>query len=110
MSQADLGLSAGQYLPGDALPVEDDMASLFGEPPEDAARRRRRLVLLGVMVIYAAIAIVAYLPTLPLDGTRTQICTCGDTAQEVWFLGWVPFALTHAHSLFYSNWVLVPSG
>lgn len=110
MSRADLELPAGLYSPGDAPPVEGDLASLLAEPPEDGARRRRRFVLLGVTVIYAAIAVAAYLPTLPLDGSHTQFCTCGDTAQEVWFLGWAPFALTHAHSLFYSNWVLVPSG
>jgi hypothetical protein len=99
---------ARPHFPEDILPAEDDLESAFAEPHED--RARRRLVLLGVTVIYAAIAIAAYLPTLPLDGSHTQICTCGDTAQEVWFLGWVPFALTHGHSLFYSNWVVVPSG
>ncbi len=67
-------------------------------------------MLYGALAVYAALAVVAYLPTLPLDGSHTQICTCGDTAQEVWFLAWVPFTLTHGHSLFYSNWVLYPSG
>jgi hypothetical protein len=64
----------------------------------------------GALAVYAGIAVAAYLPVLPLSGARTQICTCGDTAQEVWFLAWVPFALAHGHSLFYSNWVLYPSG
>ena len=67
-------------------------------------------MLAGVTVVYAAIAVAAYLPTLPLDGSHTQICTCGDTAQEVWLLGWVPFALSHGHSLFYTNWILYPAG
>ena len=72
--------------------------------------RRGRLLSLGAFGVYAAIAVLAYLPTLPLDGSHTQVCTCGDSAQEVWLLGWVPFALTHGHSLFYSNWILYPSG
>lgn len=67
-------------------------------------------MLAGVTVVYVAISVAAYLPTLPLDGSHTQICTCGDTAQQVWFLGWVPFALSHGHSLFYTNWVLYPTG
>jgi len=67
-------------------------------------------VLAGVSVVYAGIAVAAYLPTLPLDGSHTQVCTCGDTAQQVWFLGWVPFALSHGHSLFYTNWILYPAG
>jgi hypothetical protein len=74
------------------------------------ARRGSKRVLFGVLAVYAALAVVAYLPTLPLNGSHTQICTCGDTAQEVWFLAWVRFSLTHGHSLFYSNWVLYPSG
>lgn len=81
-----------------------------GRPAGEARRRHQRLVLPGVSIVYAAIATAAYLPTLPLSGSQTQICTCGDTAQEVWFLGWVPFALTHGHSIFYSNYVLYPQG
>ena len=64
----------------------------------------------GALTLYAALAVVAYLPTLPLTDSHTQKCLCGDTAQQVWFLAWVPFSLAHGHSLFYSNWVLYPSG
>jgi hypothetical protein len=81
----------------------------FATSDADGRDLGRRL-LFGALAFYAALATVAYLPTLPLDGSHTQICTCGDTAQQVWFLAWVPFALTHGHSLFYSNWVLYPSG
>src|SRR5215471_1806660 len=79
-------------------------------PPPGRAAGRPWLVLAGVSVVYAGIAVAAYLPTLPLDGSHTQVCTCGDTAQQVWFLGWVPFALSHGHSLFYTNWILYPAG
>jgi len=78
--------------------------------PQGRGAGRRWLVLAGVTVVYTAIAIAAYLPTLPLDGSHTQLCNCGDTAQQVWFLGWVPFALFHGHSLFYTNWILYPAG
>jgi hypothetical protein len=95
--------------------VPDGPAAMPGAPPAaspepSAGGHRRGLALLGVTAVYAAIAVAAYLPTLPLDGSHTQICTCVDTAQEVWFLGWVPFALAHGHSLFYTNWILYPAG
>ncbi|MGO9557928.1 MAG: hypothetical protein ACLPQS_04470 [Acidimicrobiales bacterium] len=80
---------------------------------EDAVRPASRLrwaIPLTVGLVYAAIAVAAYWPTLPLDNSHTQICTCADTSQEVWFLAWVPFALSHGHSLFFSNWILYPSG
>jgi len=67
-------------------------------------------VLAGVTLVYAGIAVAAYLPTLPLDGSHAQLCLCGDTGEQVWFLGWVPFALSHGHSLFYTNWILYPAG
>src|SRR5262249_61873349 len=62
----------------EAVPAEPDQ-------PRRRDTGRRWLVLAGVTVVYAAIAVAAYLPTLPLDGSHTQIWTCGDTAQEVWF-------------------------
>src|SRR5215468_3733942 len=127
MRLAGLWLSARGRLRGDdpagpgigptAGPATSTAAGATAGPAPQSAQRpqgrdpaRRWLVLAGVTVVYAAIAVVAYLPTLPLDGSRTQICTCIDTAQEVWFLGWVPFALSHGHSLFFTNWILYPAG
>jgi len=88
-------------------PVPDDR---HDGPPAGRGWWRGGIPLLIAFAAYAAIAVVAYLPTLPLDSSRTQICTCADTAQGVWFLAWVPFALEHGHSLFFSSWVLYPRG
>jgi hypothetical protein len=121
MRLADSWFSAGRRHSEDVPPgPAADHASGTGHAAEAAPaevnqpRRRdagrRWLVLAGVTLVYAGIAVAAYLPTLPLDGSHTQICTCGDTAEEVWFLGWVPFALFHGHSLFYTNWILFPAG
>jgi hypothetical protein len=107
MGRTDQWLSGGRHFRRDAPTVPDGSPAV---PEHRTDRRRRWLVPLGVTVAYAAIAVAAYLPTLPLDGWHTQICTCGDTAQDVWFLGWVPFALSHGHSLFYTNWILYPAG
>ena len=37
-------------------------------------------------------------------------CGCGDPAQEVWFMAWPAWAITHLHSLFFSGAVNVPLG
>ena len=105
---ARLDLAAGPD--GDAGPGAEAAPATGAGLPRGRGAGRRWVVLAGVTVVYAGIAVAAYLPTFPLDGSHTQVCTCGDTAQEVWFLGWVPFALFHGHSLFYTNWILYPAG
>ena len=37
-------------------------------------------------------------------------CGCGDPAQEVWFMAWPAWAITHLHSVFFSFAVNVPHG
>jgi len=37
-------------------------------------------------------------------------CGCGDPAQEVWFMEWPAWAMTHLHDLFFSGAVNVPDG
>ena len=37
-------------------------------------------------------------------------CGCGDPAQEVWFMAWPAWAMTHLHNVFFSNAVNVPHG
>ncbi len=37
-------------------------------------------------------------------------CGCGDPAQEVWFMAWPAWAITHLHSVFFSGAVNVPHG
>jgi hypothetical protein len=37
-------------------------------------------------------------------------CACGDPAQEVWFMAWPAWAVTHLHGLFFSGAVNVPNG
>jgi hypothetical protein len=37
-------------------------------------------------------------------------CGCGDPAQEVWFMEWPAWAMTHLHSLVFSGAVNVPDG
>ena len=42
--------------------------------------------------------------------SATLTCGCGDPAQEVWFMAWPAWAITHLHGLFFSAAVNVPDG
>jgi hypothetical protein len=42
--------------------------------------------------------------------TATTTCGCGDAARFLWFFEWPSFALTHGHSLLYSQWLFHPTG
>ncbi len=37
-------------------------------------------------------------------------CACGDPAQQSWFLGFVPWAISHGHNPFFTNYVDFPRG
>jgi hypothetical protein len=42
--------------------------------------------------------------------SSTLTCACGDPAQEVWFIAWPAWALSHGANLFFSGAVNVPHG
>jgi hypothetical protein len=42
--------------------------------------------------------------------TSTLTCPCGDPAQEVWFMAWPAWAISHGANLFFSGAVNVPHG
>jgi hypothetical protein len=56
------------------------------------------------------IAVLAYAPTSPVSSSMLMNCGCRDSAQEVWFLAWTSFAVTHLHNPLYSNWMEYPAG
>ena len=62
------------------------------------------------VVLYAVLALFAYLPVWPGEASRVPWCACDDTAQSIWFLRWTPFAVLHGHNLLVSNWVDFPRG
>lgn len=62
------------------------------------------------IVVYGLLALTAYLPVLPWQNSQVPWCACDDTAQSIWFLRWTPFAITHGHNPFISNWIDVSSG
>jgi hypothetical protein len=65
---------------------------------------------LAALVAYLAIACLAYWPVGPLSGTQIVGCACSDRIQEVWFLGWMFHALSHAINPFMTSVMNYPYG
>ncbi len=63
------------------------------------------------MVIYLAISLVFWWQVwVTGDPTSSITCGCGDTAQGVWWMEWVPWALQHGHTPFLSQQLFSRSG
>ena len=60
--------------------------------------------------IYVGLALFAYLPMWPGDPHYMIGCVCGDNIAQPWYLGYVPWALFHAHNPFFTNFVDYPGG
>jgi hypothetical protein len=42
--------------------------------------------------------------------SMTVLCPCGDPGQAVWFLAWVPWAVTHGHNPLFTNEIFAGQG
>jgi hypothetical protein len=42
--------------------------------------------------------------------TSSILCSCGDPGQAVWFLEWVPWAITHGHNPFFTQAIFAGQG
>jgi len=62
------------------------------------------------IVAYGILALFAYAPAWPGRAHVVPWCACGDTAQQIWYLDWTPFAVLHGHPLLTSNWIDLPGG
>lgn len=81
--------------------------------PASRSWRARHATSARVLAVYAALGLLANLPTWPGDPGRLGACTCGgnkDPVQTAWFLAWTPYALLHGHSLFSSGVINAPFG
>jgi hypothetical protein len=61
-----------------------------------------------VFCVYLAFALFAYRHLL--NGSSLPACACGDQAQEVSFLAWFSFAVTHGHNPLFTPWTNYPYG
>ena len=62
------------------------------------------------LVVYLLLASALYGGHSWVSTTHITGCACGDQVQEVWFLSWPPYALSHIQNLFYSGWLNYPAG
>src|SRR3984885_4318591 len=87
-------------------PAPEDLA---GVGPVVRALRTAgfHLVVLGAFTVPA---IVLWWDVWTGHPSASLTCGCGDPAQEVWFMAWPAWAISHLHSLFFSGAVNVPDG
>jgi hypothetical protein len=71
--------------------------------------RRHWPVAAGV-ALFTVLAIVVTGSGAPWSSTSMPVCACGDGAQEVWFLAWPAYALSHGLNPLASNFVAYPRG
>lgn len=78
-------------------------------PAPRKGRERLRLVAVGVIGIYLALGVVAYLPLLPWSSNRL-FGTGGDSILATWFFAWIPHSIGHGLNPFFSHSILAPDG
>lgn len=59
---------------------------------------------------YFLLALYAYSHVSIVGSGSLPVSSGGDQAQEVWFLAWPAFAVTHGHNPFFTNWMNYPPG
>ncbi|HXQ62572.1 MAG TPA: hypothetical protein VN796_09575 [Acidimicrobiales bacterium] len=67
-------------------------------------RHSARGQMVGAVLVYLALSVVVWWHVWVTGDPASSItCGCGDTAQGVWWMEWVPWALRHGHNLFLSH-------
>jgi hypothetical protein len=79
-----------------------------GVPSGRAARRRPWPDVIAALC-YFGLSVIPYWNFWMAGGARIA-GKGGDVADEAWFLGWVPYALLHAHNPLVTDWGNFPSG
>ncbi|HEV2360494.1 MAG TPA: hypothetical protein VGS21_02215, partial [Acidimicrobiales bacterium] len=64
----------------------------------------------GLVVVYVAIACLAFWPVEPLSRSHLVGCACSDPVQEAWFLAWPSYALRHGLNPFFTEYLNYPRG
>ncbi len=63
----------------------------------------------AITAAYVGLAVAAYANVL-FVGNRLPVCACGDQVQEVWFLRWPVYALSHGRNPLFTSWLNFPHG
>lgn len=65
---------------------------------------------LAVVLVYAVPAVVLWWHAWDGHLGSTLACTCGDSGQQVWFIAWPAYALSHGLDALISSFVQAPHG
>lgn len=71
---------------------------------------RRHWPIVGSVVLFVVLAILVTGGGLPWSSTSMPVCACGDGAQEVWFVAWPAYALSHGLNPIFSGYAAYPRG
>lgn len=96
-----------------ALPVQDPQPSLresvaAGGTAHHLALRVARHV--GIILAFTVPSIIIWWHVWSSSPTTTVSCPCLDSGQEIWFIGWPAYALSHATLPFFSSALWSPGG
>jgi hypothetical protein len=99
------GRSPAEGSPASSSPLEDSVLQ----------RRHRRRMTAICLVSYAALAVLAFLPTSPFASRAFPAAVPGSPAgadpyQMAWFLAWFPYAVAHGLNIFHTNLFDYPTG
>jgi hypothetical protein len=91
--------------------IKDADPAHAGAAADNGPAWRRSLGVVGVLVIYMGLGVLANLPSWTGGVAHTMQCGgCGDSGQEVWFLAWGAHALTHLVDPLRTNFINFPWG
>ena len=107
--------SPGQPGRNDSVPQTAGTADGERLAPSDGPGRAQRAVRtvgfhLLALVCFTVPAILLWWHVWSGHPSSVLTCACGDPAQEVWFMAWPAWAITHMHNVFFSGAVNVPHG
>jgi hypothetical protein len=96
-------------------PAEEPSPVAGDLPVEIEKRRHRRRMTAICLLAYAALALLAFLPTAPFATREFPAAGPGNPAgadpfQMTWFLAWFPYAVTHGLNIFQTTRFDYPSG
>ena len=94
------------------LPDGSDEKDAPPAPDTGAARRVLHTVGFHVAALaaFTVPAVVVWWHVWSGHPASALTCGCGDPAQEVWFMAWPAWAISHLHNVFFSGAVNVPHG
>jgi hypothetical protein len=96
--------------PAEAVVPGEERAETAGRRPRRAGRWLRRLSQPLFLLLFLGLGVWMFAPAWKAPATTTLEGGDGDPAIFIWFLRWVPHALTHGHQLLVTHHLNYPDG